>query len=114
MTVTCPNLFTVSKRYDAALFPKFESVFDQVPDQGAFSLLAQPPHEAAGAVVMENCTDKDVTAFSYGRLMTDQDGKVRNALFHASTMQHSTFRQHDHHSSGTAVCSQTHFAEYHP
>jgi hypothetical protein len=65
-------------RYDAALFPKFGSVFEQVGDQGAFHLLAQPPEEATRALVMENRGDKDVTALRYFWVMTNRDGTAKN------------------------------------
>jgi hypothetical protein len=64
-------------QYDAALFPEFQCVFEQVRNQGAFNLLAQPPQEAARALVMENRDDKDVTALRYDWVMTNRDGTVR-------------------------------------
>jgi hypothetical protein len=71
-----PTHQVVFSRYDAALFPKFKSVFEQVRDQGAFNLLAQPPEEAARALAMENRGDKDVTALRYDWVMTNSDGNV--------------------------------------
>jgi len=82
-----PTHQIVFNRYDAAQFPKFKSVFEQVPNQGAFSLLAQPPEEAARAVVMENRSDKDVTAFRYEWLMTDQHSKVRKRTVSCDSYQ---------------------------
>ena len=67
----------VFRRYEAALFPEFQRVFEQVGNQGAFNLLAQPPEEAARALVMENRDDKDVTALRYDWVMTHRGGTVR-------------------------------------
>ncbi len=72
-----PTHQIVFSRHDGGVFPKFQSVFEQVRNQGAFHLLAQPPEEAARALVMENRGDKDVTALRYDWVMTNRDGKVR-------------------------------------
>jgi hypothetical protein len=73
-----PTHQVVFRRYDAALFPKFESVFKQVGSQDSFHVLAQPPEEATRALVMENRGDKDITALRYDWVITNRDGRVRN------------------------------------
>jgi hypothetical protein len=72
-----PTHQVVFSRYDAALFPKFQSVFEEVRNRDAFNLLAQPREEAARALVMENRRDKDVTAMRYEWAMTNADGTVK-------------------------------------
>jgi hypothetical protein len=71
-----PTQQIVFSRYDTALFPKFQTVFEEVRNHGVLNLLSQPSEEAARALVMENLGDKDVTALRYEWVMTDQHGKV--------------------------------------
>lgn len=82
-----PTYQIVFSRYDAALFPKFESVFKPAQTQGAFHLLAQPPAEAERALVMVNCGEKDVTALRYHWVMTDQHGKVEKSTVSLDSYQ---------------------------
>lgn len=72
-----PTHQVVFSRYEPAVFPKFQSIFEQVRSQGAFHLLAQPSEEAVGALVMENRGDKDVTALRHDWVMTNRDGTVK-------------------------------------
>jgi hypothetical protein len=52
-------------RYDPAIFPKFRSVFGTSDSEGSLRYLTSKPEEANTAVVMENHSDRDITALRY-------------------------------------------------
>jgi hypothetical protein len=72
-----PSPEVVVTRYDGAVFPKFRIIFETPSPEGIFRHLAQPPEEANRSVVIENRSDKDVTALRYRWLMTAEDSKER-------------------------------------
>lgn len=72
-----PGSEVVLSRFDAALFPKFRIIFEGPSSGRSLEFLAQPSDEAEQAVVMENRSDKDITAMHYYWVMTGEDGNVR-------------------------------------
>jgi hypothetical protein len=52
-------------RYDPALFPRFRSIFESSNPESPIRHLACNPEEANTAVVLENHSDKDITALRY-------------------------------------------------
>jgi hypothetical protein len=72
-----PTTQVVLRRYDAALFPKFRTIFEESRSESLVQFLAQPPEEAERAIVLENRASKDVTALRYQWAMTGEDGKQR-------------------------------------
>ncbi|MGA8493775.1 MAG: hypothetical protein WB711_25370 [Terriglobales bacterium] len=72
-----PTTDVILSRYEAALFPKFRTIFEESPSESLLQFLAQPPEEAERAIVLENRASKDVTALRYQWVMTGEDGKQR-------------------------------------
>jgi hypothetical protein len=70
-----PSTQVVLSRYDAAVFPKFRTVFDEPRSESLVQFLAQPSEEAERAIVLENRAGKDVTALRYFWVMKGADGK---------------------------------------
>ena len=63
-------------RYDQTQFPKFRVIFEPPATDNLVKIVAQPPEEAARAVVIENGSDKDITALRYRWIMTLGAGDV--------------------------------------
>jgi hypothetical protein len=72
-----PTTHVALSRYDAALFPKFRTIFEEARRESLVQFLAQPSEEAERAIVLENRASKDVTALRYQWVMTGEDGKQR-------------------------------------
>ncbi len=63
--------------YEPQLFPQFRVLFDPPQEDSPLRFLAQRAEEAEFAVVMENHSEKDVTAMRYNWVMTSDDGNIR-------------------------------------
>jgi len=63
-------------RYQDASFPKFRRLFERAAPTSPLSLV-RDPSEAAAAIVLENRSDRAVTALSYGWELLDESGKRR-------------------------------------
>jgi hypothetical protein len=63
--------------YDSVLFPKFRSIFEGSQSQSPLRLLVREPQEANTAVVMENRSDRDITALRYCWVVADEDGSEK-------------------------------------
>jgi hypothetical protein len=72
-----PSTQVVLSRYDAAVFPKFKTVFDEPRSESLIQFLTQSAEEAERAIVLENRAGKDVTALRYFWVMNGGDGKQR-------------------------------------
>lgn len=64
-------------RYDERAFPKFRPLFENPPESSPLHHLALNPKEAPFAVVLENQSDKAITALRYRFVMTEDSGKQR-------------------------------------
>ena len=72
-----PSSEVFLSRFDTDLFPKFRIIFEGPSSGRSLEFLALPSDEAEQAVVMENRSDKDITALRYYWVMTGEDGKAR-------------------------------------
>lgn len=70
-----PSPDVTLRRYDPTLFPKFNIVFDSSKESRLPRFLVHPAEEAECAVVMENYSEKDVTALQYDWVIRGLDGK---------------------------------------
>lgn len=72
-----PSEQVVFSHYDPVTFPKFRIVFERTGKNDEIQVLAQPPEEADTAIVMENRSDKEVTALKYNWVLIGGDGDVK-------------------------------------
>ena len=77
----------IVSRFDQTRYPKFRSVFEPPVADTLMKIVAQPPEEATGAVVIENGSEKDITALRYRWIMTLDARDVR-----ASTVSSDSYR----------------------
>jgi hypothetical protein len=63
--------------YDEAAFPKFRRIFEQAPPESPLSLVARDPSEASAAIVLENRSNKALTALYYCWELLEESGKRR-------------------------------------
>jgi hypothetical protein len=82
-----PEIFV--QKYDAAHYPKFHDVFETDSVLGA---LNQDPKEAVWAVVIENDSDRDLTALRYRYISTLEDGKEQNHTHSSDSYMVDVFR----------------------
>lgn len=66
-----PTATVVINRYEKSLFPAFDELFDSLSPSSPFFHFARAPEEAAVAVVLENRTDKAITAWRFRWQLTD-------------------------------------------
>lgn len=72
----CPEVRLVP--YNANEFPKFQQLFEKAADPNSpLRHLAPDPVEADVALVLENLSDRAITALRYRWLNADESGKVR-------------------------------------
>jgi hypothetical protein len=72
-----PIADVIISRYEQTQFPKFRVIFEPSTTNTLLKFVAQPPEEATRAVVIENGSDKDITALRYRWIMTLDAGDVR-------------------------------------
>jgi len=72
-----PSPDVVVAQYDELAFPKFRPLFENPPESSPWHQLALDPKEAPFAVVLENLSEKAITALRYRFLMTEESGKQR-------------------------------------
>lgn len=72
-------------RYDPALFPKFRPIFDGSKPDGPLRFLVREPEEANTAVVMQNSSERDITALRYNWFITDEEGSEREHIASADS-----------------------------
>lgn len=72
-----PSAEITLNRYDPALFSKFRPIFEASNQESPLRHLACDPDEANAAVVMENLSDKDMTALRYCWYVTGEDGSEK-------------------------------------
>jgi hypothetical protein len=68
----------VLTQYDGALFPKFQLLFEKQDESSPLRHLALSPEDAAVALVLENRSEKAITALRWRWQKMDASGKVRS------------------------------------
>jgi hypothetical protein len=72
-----PSPAVVLHRYDAAAFPAFAPVFEIIADSSPLRYFARDPQEASISLVLENRSDKAITAWRYQWVATNASGERR-------------------------------------
>jgi len=72
-----PSPDVVVAQYDELAFSKFRPLFEDPPESSPWHQLALDPKEAPLAVVLENRSEKAITALRYRFVMTEESGKQR-------------------------------------
>lgn len=70
-----PSPDVLVAQYDDLAFPKFHPLFENLPESSPLHPLALDPKEAPFAVVLENQSQKAITALRYRFVMTEDSGK---------------------------------------
>jgi hypothetical protein len=70
-----PSAELVISRYDEAAFPRFRPLFETPSVSSPLPHLARDPKEAPATVVLEDRSEKPITALRYRWGMTDEAGK---------------------------------------
>jgi len=72
-----PSPDVVVAQYDGLAFPKFRPLFENPPESSPWHYLALDPEEAPFAVVLENQSEKAITALRYRFVIADESGRKR-------------------------------------
>ncbi|HTH52304.1 MAG TPA: hypothetical protein VL495_00055 [Edaphobacter sp.] len=87
-----PNDYVVLARYREGDFPAFRKVFEEVRDDSPLRNFAQPPEAAETAVIIENRSEKEMTALRYCWKFIDADGKDRKKTASSDSYRVDVYR----------------------
>lgn len=79
-------------QYDEVAFPRFRPLFENLPESSPLRHLALDPKEAPFAVVLENRSQKAITALRYRFVMTEDSGKQRTRTLSDDSYKVDVFR----------------------
>ena len=74
-----PSPAVVIRRYEKGAFPRFEPLFETPSVSSPLHHLAREPQEASASVVLENRSEKPITAWRYRWQTLDVSGKRRTS-----------------------------------
>jgi hypothetical protein len=87
-----PSPDVVVAQYDELAFPKFRPLFENPPESSPWHQLALDPKEAPLAVVLENRSQKAITALRYRFVMTEESGKQRTHTLSGDSYKVDVYR----------------------
>ena len=87
-----PSPDVVVAQYDALAFPKFRPLFENPPESSPSHHLTLDPKEAGVAVVLENRSQKAITALRYRLVITDESGKQRTHTHSGDSYKTDVYR----------------------
>ncbi len=90
--VPSPSPDVVLTQYDGTLFPKFKPIFNKQDETSPLRHLAVDPEEAAIALVIENRSEKAITALRWRWQKSDASGNVRNNTCSSDSYRVDVFR----------------------
>ena len=89
----------VLARYDAISWPRFAAIFVTPSSESPLKFLTQPAEEADRSAVMENRSERDITALCYHWVTTTQNGEtLPHAFFcdsYAASVYHPVLKAGD-------------------
>jgi hypothetical protein len=90
--VPSPSPDVLLDRYNDAVFPDFSKVFDDPATSRLPRFLLMDPDEASLAVVLQNQSEKAITALKYRWEFTDESGKQRSSKSTSDSYTMEVFR----------------------
>jgi hypothetical protein len=87
-----PSPAVVLHHYDAAAFPVFAALFETIADSSPLRHLAHDPQDASISIVVENRSDKAITAWRYQWVTTDAAGDRRTHISSGDSYGTDVFR----------------------
>lgn len=90
--IPSPSAEVVITPYGEATFPEFRQIFEAVPEDSPLRHFARDPAEAAVSIVLENRSDKAITAWRFRWRRTDQAGKLRSSTASGDSYMTDVFR----------------------
>lgn len=90
--VPSPTPAVALRRYEKALFPVFDQLFETPSPSSPIRYLALDPQEASFALILENQSEKPISAWSFHWQMTDATGKQRSHTMFSDSYEAAIFR----------------------
>ena len=87
-----PSPDVVVAQYDEVAFSKFRPLFENPPESSPLHHLTLDPKEAGVAVVLENRSQKAITALRYRLVITDESGKQRTHTHSGDSYKTDVYR----------------------
>jgi hypothetical protein len=87
-----PTLSVVLKRYEKSLFPLFDQLFETASPSSRVRHLARDPQEALVAIILENHSEKPITAWRFQWQLTDASGQQRTGTISGDSYAVDVFR----------------------
>ena len=87
-----PTPSIVLTRYEKSLFPLFDQLFETPSPSSSVRHLARNPQEAFIAVILENHSDKPITAWRFRWLLTYASGQQRTGTISGDSYTVDVFR----------------------
>jgi hypothetical protein len=90
--VPSPTPSLALRRYEKSLFPVFDQLFETPSPSSPMRHLALDPQEASFALILENQSEKPISAWSFHWQMTDTTGKQRSHTMNNDSYEAAIFR----------------------
>jgi hypothetical protein len=90
--VPSPTPAVTLRRYEKSLFPVFDQLFETPSPSSPLRHLALDPQEASFALILENQSEKPISAWSFHWQMTDSTGKQRSVTMYGDSYETGIFR----------------------
>jgi hypothetical protein len=87
-----PTSTVVLNRYEKALFPEFAPLFETPVASSPLRHFARDPQEASVAVILENRSEKPITAWRFQWQMIDVSGQSRTGISSSDSYAVDVFR----------------------
>jgi hypothetical protein len=87
-----PSPDVVVTQYDEVAFPRFRPLFKNLPESSPLRHIALDPKEAPFALVLENRSQKAITALRYRFVMTEHSGKQRTITLSGDSYKVDVYR----------------------